>query len=79
MKSNQRVIDFISKQENRVCVPYIFTKQDADEYLAQTNVKPLTKDQWESVVRLMEKRDQHEFEWEDFYFYVTELKENQDA
>jgi hypothetical protein len=60
-------------------VPYLFTKSDADQYLSELEMSPLTEDQWSSVVQSMEKRFESESEWnvvEDFFFYVTNFKEN---
>jgi hypothetical protein len=76
---NKHLIDFVSDQKHEVVVPYLFTKSDADQYLSELEMSPLTEDQWSSVVQSMEKRFESESEWnvvEDFFFYVTNFKEN---
>tara|TARA_Y100000114_G_scaffold156549_1_gene184085 strand:- start:675 stop:932 length:258 start_codon:yes stop_codon:yes gene_type:complete len=79
---NKHLIDFLSDAKHEVLVPYLFTKSDADQYLSELEMSPLTDDQWSSVVRSMGKRLQAESEWnvfEDFFFYVTNFKENKNA
>mgnify|MGYP003154066567 CR=1 FL=1 len=78
---NKHLIDFVSDEKHEVLVPYLFTKSDADQYLSELEMSPLTEDQWSHVVRSMGKRIQAESEdltvclWEDFFFYVTNSKE----
>ena len=76
---NKHLIDFVSDEKHEVLVPYLFTKSDADQYLSELEMSPLTDGQWSSVVRSMVKRLQAESEWEDFFFYVTNSKENKNA
>ena len=74
---NKQLIDFLSGEKYEVIAPYLFTKSNADEYLSDRGEGPLTEEQWSFVVRSMGY--QAESEWEDFYFYVTNSKENKNA
>ena len=64
MNQNEFSIDWLKAQSQPVAMVTVFTKFDADQYQAARDMSPLTDEQWEHAVRLLEKTNNRDEAWE---------------
>ena len=77
MNPNQDLIDFLSKEEDKVC-EVIFTRWDADVWRGvheNEDVLPLTDEQWDETVRAFRKHFLGENEWINFGECIPDTRE----
>tara|TARA_Y100000114_G_scaffold67510_1_gene61883 strand:- start:849 stop:1076 length:228 start_codon:yes stop_codon:yes gene_type:complete len=73
MNPNKSTIDWLESQQHPVAICVVWTKEDADKHQTDQGLQPLTDDQWNSVLRRLEKGGISEFDWENLTFCIEEV------
>ena len=73
MSVNKSTIEWLESQEHPVAICVVWTKGDADKHQTDQGLQPLTDDQWDSVLRLLEKGGMSELDWENLNFCIEEV------
>ena len=72
MKANKSTIDWLESQEHPVAICVVWTKEDADKHQTDQGLQPLTEDQWDTVLRRLEKGGMSEYDWDNLNFCIEE-------
>ena len=70
---NKSIIDWLEKQEHGVAICVVWAKEDADKHQTDQGLQPLTDDQWDAVIRRLEKGGLSEYDWENLNFCIEEV------
>tara|TARA_R100000773_G_scaffold19838_1_gene17788 strand:- start:1173 stop:1400 length:228 start_codon:yes stop_codon:yes gene_type:complete len=73
MSVNKSIIDWLESQEHPVAICVVWAKKDADKHQKDQGLQPLTDDEWDAVVRRLEKGGMSEFDWENLTFCIEEV------
>jgi len=73
VSANKSTIEWLESQEHRVALCVVWTKEDADTHQTDQGLQPLTDDQWDTVLRRLEKDGISELEWENLTFCIEEV------
>ena len=64
MSHNKISIDWLKEQSHPVALVTVFTKSDANKYQSTRDMPPLTDEQWDHAVRLLEKNSNTDEDWD---------------
>ena len=74
MNPNKPIIEFLKTEEYAVALPVILTKKEVDSHLEKAGKSPLTVDQWDRVVSLLEGGGLVEADWANVDWCIEEME-----